>query len=250
MEEEQNRISISSQEGATPFITGKPFFIDTRTLSSKIVDDIEARGMTIDEIKYPLGFSDLEIQEWKDNNIQLLEIGPGKGTSFKWLKDNGFNIRALEPALRYFGEDVEESDAAEAKTNLAEYNKTGEVSSANAVDAKYAFPGIQFDIAFAIGPNFQTYSTSEHGFYAQLAGIIAVLKPIGSSYLTFLVNNKDGVVSVEGDRVEIHLAQKLSNLNIKYDIRSERDGGYAIRIYRINNMGEDCLPKLSSIIRS
>jgi hypothetical protein len=244
-ENTQIQISDSNKLGVTPMITDRPFFRSADSFNDDELRQLEERGLTVEDLRYPLGFSEQDLSTWKEKNYNLLEIGPGEGISYMWLKDQGYNIRAIEPALRF---DDDEEFAVKAKANLGADMEAGLVSSANAVDAADAFPDTKFDVAFAVGPNFQTYAPSEPAFYAQMAGIMEALKPEEQSYLVFEILDETGEVEVNRRDI-VNLKEKLEEVGVKYEIVRSNGTDYAIRVYRLDANGEDSLQKFKQFLK-
>lgn len=238
-----NEITITSSEAPTLMITNRGFY---RAPYSRELDPIFIQTYGYEKLKYPLGFTDNDLKLWKENNCTLLEVGPGQGTSFLWLKQNGFDIYTIEPALRLQNDEL----ADKAHKNLDKYAEEGRVSSANAIDAHIAF-GEKFDVAFAIGPNFSTYSESKEAFYAQVSGLIASLKKKRGSFLTFMVTGKEAQVEINrGYGKPVSLAKELKGIGVKFDIVQADSNDHAIRIYRFNDDNVDASTVIPQLIKS
>ncbi len=197
-----------------------------------------------------LGFNEAEIATWISNQLPVLEIGPGRGVSSQQLIDRKVNLFVLEPTLKYSYRD--DPWLEEAKTRFSSNKFQHRVSAANAADTTLAFPDHKFQAAFAIGPNFQSYSANELALINSIGGVLHALTNNDESFFAF-ETSKDGTVEFDIQTTRNHatarrfrLVDFLNDNNIRYTRNTYFDGMYpnasAIRIFRQSRNGQDTAP--------
>lgn len=217
-------------------LTKRPFERSQQDYSSDELARIKQVYGSWDRAKFQLGFQEGDLHTWKENGFYVLEVGPGFGVSTQQLLERGVDIYALEPSLKFTDGDTPELEDRFSRPEFA-----GRISAAKAVDAAFAFPGKQFDVAFAIGPNFQTYTQTDVALIAQIAGVLNALSQTNHSFFTFEIN-KDGTVGYNSDFNQFDLERFLIDHHIRYtkvDFLGAALKDNAIRIFRMGEDGED-----------
>jgi len=123
-----------------------------------------------------------EILSWKN----ALEVGPGDGRAMKDLKDKGIPVTGIEP------------NASNLTSVHKELGVDGDIvnATANQAAAVVADKG-PFDAAYAIGPNFQNFSTNVPFLLEQISGVLDVLSSDGTFIFELNHSNRYGIDGVE-----------------------------------------------------
>lgn len=236
------------------FVTSRPFEKDKKQYSSEDIQQIEAVYGSWDNAKYALGFTEEEVSDMKKGKRSVLEIGPGTGVSFDQMVRSGVDIYALEPAV---GSDFFKLDSKSMR-QISDYlirrdKFSGRVKPNRAGESRSAFPDKKFDVAYAIGPNFQNYSESETELLQEISGILSSLTEKETSYLTFGIDDDESIslgINDTHKNSNFDIKGFLNNRDIEYEVREYFDGeslepAKAIRIYRKNEDGTDNLTKFN-----
>src|SRR5579859_1569331 len=149
-----------------------------------------------------LGIPDSEIEEWKKKHYSVLEIGSGGGAVFEKLFEQGIDVYALEPSFLY-KPDPNDDIWMKAKALMSDPRYTDRIKAIKAVDAQHAFPNKKFEVAFAIGVNFQSFSANEYEVLSQISGVLAALNSTKTSYFIFETD----------ERGEFHLNFRTANID-------------------------------------
>lgn len=234
-------IKVNPQEVLTEFpITNSPFERNKNDYSDAHLQHLEKLYGSWDNVKYELGFQEIDSTNWQNNHHKILEVGPGMGVSTKQLLEKGIDIYALEPSLKYLYIESKDALANKRKKILLEDQFINRISSANATDTPYAFPNMKFHVAFAIGTNFQCYARTAESLVNQIDGVMASLDETDSSFFTFTIN-ENGLCRYNINKFYTNneqffqLDRFLNDARIKYKTIKFRDDSmleeYAIRIY-------------------
>jgi len=236
-------------EGWGWLLTDRPFETPKERYTPEELSLIEETYGSWEKAKYQLGFQEEDVEEWKQKRFQILEVGAGFGVSTEELLDWGIDMYALEPSLR-FTDEIDEQ-VVRLKAQFAKPKFRNRVSAAKAVDAALAFPGKQFDVAFAIGPNFQSYSQTDNEILGGISGVIGALSPKDHSYFAFHINY-NGTITYGSEETKFNLEQFLIDHKIRYTTRTylgEFLEETAIRIFRMNDEGQDAKEILDGAIK-
>jgi hypothetical protein len=193
------------------------------------------------------GLTDVELADWKGRRI--VEIGTGMGVAAQELVRAGYNLVATaEPGLKY------EKSRDYWLQQFAQRELNGLVVPSYASELPQYVEPNSTDIIFALGINFQDSCSSVYDLILQHIGSMAVLKPNHEAFLTYW--RAPGQPSIyrkfideldENDKwnFEHHLYDLDDTLRAIGARFEYRQGEYStIRIYRLNNSGEDILPGL------
>jgi hypothetical protein len=240
-------------------LTGRPFERNKSQYSPDEIRMLENQYGSWDNVKYALGFQDKELKEWKRKRYKVLEIGPGKGIAFEQLFKKGLDVYALEPSLLADSDhDSADKELSEARQRLKQDKYRGRVQAAKAVDTRYVFPTKEFDVAFAMGPNFQNYSQTKYELISQIAGALNGLSQTNHSYLAFEINTDGSCdINIQEERKsgtqQFRLTQFLDDHGIRYSTTpffEKTKTELAIHIYRTSENSEDAMLKLAEAIKT
>lgn len=229
------------------FVTDRPFEKNKADYAG-YVDAIEEEYGGWENAKYPLGFTHDEVEELRKGDKQVLEVGPGIGVSFNQNINSGIDMYAVEPAARGAGfvEGDKTMDAIN-KTLMGDGDFADRVKPVRAADAAKAFPNKSFDVAYAIGPNFQSYAETGEELVEEISGVIDALSDKDSSFFAFDIN-EDGTVHYNIPRRDqthtFDIQGLLDDKGIDYEVVDYFNGEHiepskAIRIHKRSSNGAD-----------
>lgn len=244
------------------FNTRRPFEADLSLVDPKMLERYASQYGPWDTIKYQLGFQEAEVEDWVKSQSPILEVGPGEGVSSEQLLQLGVNLSIIEPSLRYpFNPDFSPAEAR-LKGRFTRPEFEGRVKAVVAADAARAFPNQRFRAAFAIGPNFQTYSPSFRALLNQFAGVLSALEDTSDNYFAFEFDD----IAVVGPKgylqggEKYNLRQFFDDNNLRYTpthpwINCDNKGTHTIqtngiRLYRRSADGTDAVKQFAAAVYS
>ncbi|OGK42374.1 hypothetical protein A3A74_08035 [Candidatus Roizmanbacteria bacterium RIFCSPLOWO2_01_FULL_35_13] len=197
-----------------------------------------------------LGITFQELRNWGGLHLKLLEIGVGRGLTLQDLKCYGCQIFGIEPTLQVDSKGELKSEYKSRKISDLVYPLMVE-------DLTEHFNEGTFDIALAVGPNFQNYSSAAPELIARIVTVLKIIK-IGG-FLTFetqrLTRFGEGISMTKGWLQPPHsffnLNKFLTYTGIKFEVKERlvpTTESAVIRIFKDKNAIRSLNTSLSEII--